>query len=316
MARSRKRPREDWFLPSHNFGALPPERSAADTSRFVVLPAPYETSTTYRAGCRQGPRAILDASANLELYDEELGREPAAAGIHTLAPLDVVDDPEEMIERISTVALQHARSGKFVSLLGGEHTVTLGTFAAMNALHKNLSVLYLDAHADFRDSYHGNFFNHACVARRIAEKCRLVQVGIRSLSKEEALVLQEKAHVVWGYELFSARTGGVSGEGLNALVERTVSHLGPTVYVSIDVDAFDPSIMPAVGTPEPGGLLWEEALCLLRAVARAKKIVGLDVVELSPVAGLVYPEFMAAKLLYKVWGYIIEAEQCKATGRK
>jgi agmatinase len=254
---------------------------------------------------------MIEASANMELYDEELGFEPAAAGVHTLAPLDVVDDPQEMIERISSVTLHHSGNGKVVSLLGGEHTVTLGTFAAMNALHEDLSVLYLDAHADFRDTYHGNPYNHACVARHMAEKCRLVQVGIRSLSSSEARTLEKKAHVVWARDIVSARTGTNDGE---ALIERIISHLGPTVYVSIDLDAFDPSIMPAVGTPEPGGLLWDETLRLLRSVARAKRIVGLDVVELSPVAGVVYPEFMAAKLLYKVWGYIIEAEE-RTAGR-
>lgn len=303
MGGTSKRPREDWFYPSQNFGALPPRLSGADTSTFVVLPVPYEASTTYRAGCRQGPSAIIEASTNMELYDEELRSEVCKAGIYTSPPLDTVDDAEEMVERVSAVAARYLKQGRFVTLLGGEHTVSLGMVRALSRIHPNLSVLFLDAHADFRESYRGNKYSHACVGRRVAEECELVQAGVRSLSKPEAAALRKhKIATFWAHEFRSAR----ASKEPEALIERISASLGPKVYISVDVDVFDPPIMPTVGTPEPGGLLWDEVLGLLRAVAGTRKVVGLDLVELAPLPGLVYPEFAAARLLYKIWGYVLK----------
>jgi agmatinase len=176
---------------------------------------------------------------------------------------------------------------------------------ALRRVYPDLSALILDAHADFRESYHGNKYSHACVSRRISELCQLVQVGVRSLSREEAVALRAATNVetYWASELRSSRVS----KGAAKLVGRLIRRLSPHVYVSIDVDAFDPSVMPAVGTPEPGGLLWDEALDLLRAVIGARQVVGLDLVELAPVPGLVHPEFTAARLLYKIWGCAIKA---------
>jgi agmatinase len=298
-----KKPGEDWFYHTQNFGALPPELSDPESSKIFLLPVPYETSTTYGAGCRHGPGAIIEASANMELYDEELRLEPCAAGICTSAPLDTVDDAEEMIERVEAVATKHTRRDKLVTMLGGEHTVSLGMVRALHRIHPDLSVLALDAHADFRESYHGNKYSHACVGRRISELCQLVQVGIRSLSREEATALnRKKVETHWAYEFRDLR----GTREMQILTERIVEKLAPHVYISIDVDVFDPSIMPAVGTPEPGGLLWDEILEVLRAVIRSKKVVGLDLVELAPVAGLVHPQFTAARLLYKIWGHVLK----------
>lgn len=303
MAGPKTDPPEDWFYPSTNFGALPPELSRAEDSRIVVLPVPYEGTTTYRAGCRMGPTAVIDASTNMELYDEDLRCDPSEMGIHTSAPLDVVDDPEEMVGRLDAVASAHLSRGKFVTALGGEHTVSLGMVRAIRHVYSPLSVLFLDAHADFRQSYRGNKYNHACVARRVSELCHLVQAGVRSLSEEEAHALgEEKITTFWASDFRGSRVAG----GCGGLIERLVDKLKENVYVSIDVDVFDPSFMPAVGTPEPGGLLWDEVLELLRAVAGERNLVGLDLVELAPVDGLVHPQFAAARLLYKVWGFALK----------
>jgi agmatinase len=294
--------KEDWFQSSHNFGALPPELSGPDESRVVVFPVPYETTTSYRGGCRRGPAAIIDASANMELYDEDLRSEPCEMGVHTLAPLDVPDEAEKMIDRVDMVASEWLKKGKFVTVLGGEHTVSLGLVRALSRLYDPLSVLFLDAHADFRDSYKENRYSHACTARRISENCHIVQAGIRSLSKQEVLALdRENIRTFWASDFRGVRAAGKGVE----LIESVVGELADNVYISIDADVFDPSIMPAVGTPEPGGLLWDEVVDIIRAVASERRIVGADFVELTPIDGSVHSEFSAARLLQKLWGYAL-----------
>jgi agmatinase len=174
---------------------------------------------------------------------------------------------------------------------------------ALSRIHKDLSVLFLDAHADFRESYRGNRHSHACVARRASETCHIVQAGVRSLSIEEARALKRKKIVtLWASEF----CGTQDAESRQKLFKDLINNLAANVYISVDADVFDPSVMPAVGTPEPGGLGWEEVISLLRAVAEARKIVGLDLVELAPVPGLIHPEFTAARLLYKTWGYALK----------
>ncbi len=301
MAKPGQKSREEWSLHPENFGGLP---SPDDAAKVVILPLPYETSTTYQPGCRRGPAAIIDASVNMELYDEELLFDPSSVGIFTARPIEPADDPKTMVARIQAVTRELVKSGKFVLALGGEHTVSVGTVRAMREAHGDLSVLFLDAHADFRESYHGNPLNHGCVARRISEMCSVRQIGIRSLSKEEAVSLQEQElEPLWAHVVRSTR-----GQGdYRRLIERLVDELTAHVYVSIDADALDPSIMPAVGTPEPGGLLWDEMLDVLRCVCEKRKVVGADFVELAPIPGLVHPEFLAAKLIYKLLGYIFRS---------
>jgi agmatinase len=190
-------------------------------------------------------------------------------------------------------------------MLGGEHSITLGMVRALSRFYSDLCVLVLDAHADFRESYHGNKYNHACVARRAAEVCPLVQVGIRSLSTEEAVALDKRnVTTLWAQEFRKSRCANDQSK----LIRRLLKNLTAHVYVSIDADAFDPSIMPAVGTPEPGGLLWDEVLNVLRSVIEKRDVVGLDLVELAPIPGLIHPEFMGARLLYKTWGYALKPE--------
>jgi agmatinase len=296
----KKKEYDDWFLNSQNFAGLPPQ-TETNAGQVVILPIPYEASTTYRPGCRLGPAAIIEASTNMELYDEELSSEPHLLGIVTSRPLEQADAPEEMIKRIERTVTAFLGEKKLVAALGGEHTITLGLVRAMARAYEDLTVLFLDAHADFRDSFHGNQLNHGCVARRVSETCGIAQAGVRSLSKEEADAMDAyRQEPLWAREFRSA--GG--RDERRKLVDRLLEKLSQTVYVSIDADVFDPSIMPAVGTPEPGGLLWDEVLDILEAVCKEKRVVGVDFVELAPIAGLVHPEFLAARLLYRIFGFL------------
>jgi len=303
MPENHDAPQDDWFFASHRFGALPPESSDADTSGIVLLPVPYEATITYRGGCGGGPAAIIEASTNMELFDEDLGREPCEVGVHTLPPLEVPDDPQGMLDRVDAVASAFIKRGKFVTALGGEHTVSIGMVRAVRRAYDPVTVLYLDAHADFRRSYRGNEYSHACVARRISETCGIALAGIRSLCKEEHEALKETdIPIAWAAEFRRSRAHG----GFEDLVGRLLDGLSENVYISIDADVFDPSLMPAVGTPEPGGLSWDEICELLRAVCTARKIVGLDFVELAPIGGIAHPQFVAARLVQRIWGYVFD----------
>ncbi len=279
-----------------NFCGLDEEVRRDRAPRFSVLQVPYDLTTSYVSGTRNGPRAIIEASAHMELYDEELGFEPYKAGIETLPPLEPTAlGPEHMIDRVRDAAVEVLDNGRVPVLLGGEHSVTLGLVRALRERHPTLSVFHLDAHADMRDRYQDTPFNHACVARRISEICPIVQAGVRSLSREEALFLKD-CTAVRTYYAADIRKGvdwGAVADGLS-----------DEVFITIDLDVFDPSIMPATGTPEPGGLGWYEVLDALGTVISKKNVVGFDLVELSPIPGNVAPDFLAAKLAYKVMGYM------------
>lgn len=278
-----------------NFGGIYPECSMRN-ARFVVISAPYDLTSTYQPGSRRGPQAIIEASANMELYDEELNKETWLSGIHTTSPVSVdARGPKHMISAVRKRISRIVAAEKIPVMLGGEHSITLGAVQAVHEKYPNLTVLQLDAHADLRDSYQGTPYNHACVGRQIADFCQLVQVGIRSMSKEE------------GDYLPKSKVKSYSADYVfdhDKWVETVCKHLRGDVYVTIDLDVFDPSIMPATGTPEPGGLYWRDVLKLLRMVSACSTIRGFDVVELSPLPGMVAPDFMAAKLIYRLMGYI------------
>ncbi len=279
-----------------NFGGIPREQSSWESSRVVFLSAPYDLTTSYLPGSRRGPLAILEASTHMELYDEELGFETARVGLHTLDPLEALSSgPEEMIRQISAYAEPTLKADKFPVLLGGEHSVTLGLAFPLKKKYPRLSFLQLDAHADLRSDFEGTPYSHACVARRLAEKGPLVQVGIRSLSIEESVYLKESPVRSYPWHVLIARPGWE---------EEAISGLSSEVYVTIDLDVLDPAIMPATGTPEPGGLDWRTITRFLRQVAQARKVVGFDVVELAPIPGWVAPDFLAAKLIYRFLGEI------------
>lgn len=285
------------YLIPFNFGGLEERYSSWKNSKAVIISVPYDLTVSYRTGTRFGPRAIIDASTHMELYDEELKKETYKIGIHTLNEMDIVaSSPEEMMERIRKDCLEILRAKKFPVVLGGEHSITLGVVMAfLENKVKNFSVLQFDAHADMRDEYQGTRFNHACIGKRLSELTKLAQVGIRSMSKEEEFYTRDKNIKA----IFMERL--IKDE---IWKKEVIDFLTENVYVTIDLDVFDPSIMPSVGTPEPGGLDWYEVLEILKIVAAKKKIIGFDVVELAPISGNIGPDFLAAKLVYRLLGYI------------
>ncbi len=272
----------------------------AGVARFRVLPVPYDLTTTYQAGTRRGPLAILEASTHVEWYDEFLGFEPADAGILTLAPVEPESSgPGAMMERVEAAARREVGEDRLLLALGGEHSITAPLVRAHREVWPELTVLQVDAHADLRESYAGSPHSHACVMRRIVEAgVPLVQVGLRSLTGEEHRFMEEHGgvHAFFAHDLAgrSPREWALEVAGL----------LGREVYVTIDLDGLDPSIMPATGTPEPGGLSWWDLTVLLDVVARSSRIVGADLVELAPIPGMVAPDFLAARLAYRLMGLV------------
>ena len=284
------------FLP-FNFLGLPEELSSYSKSKFVVLPVPYEQTTSFRGGTKDGPLAIINASRQVEFFDEELRRESVQAGIHTLPEMfPPALGPQVMNQKIYQQTKKLLKDKKFVIMLGGEHSITYGCVKAHKEKYPGLSVLQLDAHADLRDSYQENKFSHASAMRRVWELCPVVGYGIRNISLEEyKWVQKKKIRLFYAPELKSRLTAPFEA----------VEQLSQDVYITIDLDFFDPGIVPAVGTPEPGGFYWQETLEFLRSVIEAKNVVGFDVVELSPIPNQVVSEFLAAKLIYKLIGYLV-----------
>jgi agmatinase len=289
----------DWptALPQ-NFGGLEPEFSEFEKARAVVLPVPYDFSTTYQGGTRWGPRAILSASQNMELWDEELGA-TYRAGIHTLPEIEPTAlGPEAMCARVEQAIGWIYEQDKLPVMLGGEHSLTAGAIRAAKRRYPKLSVLQFDAHGDMRDSYLDSPYSHACVMRRVRELVPAASVGIRSISEEEAEHFREHPVPMWSTRQFRALKGDASP---------ILSALSDDVFVTFDLDALDPGILPGTGTPEPGGLDWYEAVDLLAAVAAKKRIVGFDVVELAPIPGQVASDFLAARLTYRMIGLALKS---------
>lgn len=288
------------FLSPRVFAGLEPPYSELKSAKVVILPVPYDSTTEWRSGTRHGPQSIIDSSQYLELYDLELEREIYKVGIHTLPEVEpMMNSPEEMVNRVYQITSKLIHEDKLVAMLGGEHSLTLGTVRAFKEAFPKLSVLQLDAHADLRDEYLGTKYSHACVMRRIHELCPTVQVGIRSLSQEEKqFITQNKLSVFY----MPALTEDKNFE------KEMLSSLSDDVYVTIDVDAFDPSIMPAVGMPEPDGLQWQQVLRIIKLIAAHRHIVGFDLMEFCPQEGPHSCAFLLAKLAYKFIGYIVPPE--------
>jgi agmatinase len=284
------------FLPLGSFAGITPPYSDWERARVVVLPVAYEGTTEWRSGTRDAPRAIISASRYLELYDLELDWEIYRVGIHTLPELQPeMAGPEHMVQRVYEVARGLLEQEKTVLMLGGEHTLTLGMVRAYREKYQALSVLQLDAHADLRQSYLGTKFSQATVMRRIYELCPVVPAGIRSLSQEEHHFISEAGiSPLYACDLISGRVTS----------KQVSDSLSKEVYITVDLDVLDPGIMPAVGTPEPGGIGWYGLLDLLSEVAQARQIVGFDLVELCPREGPGSCAFLAAKLAYKLIGYM------------
>ncbi|MDE2822215.1 MAG: agmatinase [Chloroflexota bacterium] len=278
----------------------PASRTLEDSS-VVIVPVPYDSTTSFKSGARHGPRAAITASKQLEEWDIELERDVSTVGIYTTQEIEPhTGGPEAMIERVRRVGSHFIAQDKLVALLGGEHTITVGGVTAVLERHPDLTVLYLDAHADLRDEYLGSRWSHACVARRLHERAPVVQVGVRSMSEDEARFISDNDMHVFAWP---------PSMGIEELAAHVIERLGTKVYVSVDLDVLDPSIMSAVGTPEPGGMMWSEATRLLRLVSQSRRIVGLDVVELSPSEGPDACAFTAAKLLYKLIGHATSSDR-------
>lgn len=281
-----------------NFGNLPDEFTGYKRSRTVILPVPYDNTSTWLKGADRGPQALLEASANVELFDIETRTEVYRTGICTLPPVVCPADPSLMVEEVAAQAEPHFQAGKFVVGLGGEHSVTAGLVRAAANCQPGLSVLQFDAHSDLRQEYEGSPFNHACVMARVNEICPSVQVGIRSMDKAE-WDSADRDRIVFAHDLHR--------QGMNAASE-ALDLLSDKVYLTIDLDVLDPAYFPSTGTPEPGGLDWYTLTGLIRRVVRERTLVGMDVVELLPRPENPAPDFLAAKLIYRTLSMIFAKE--------
>jgi agmatinase len=288
-------------------GIEEPEYCSLSNANVVILPVPYEHTVSYGAGTRNGPRALLDASRYIEFYDEETKREVyRELGIATLEPIACDNrDAEDILENIYRTVAELIKLNKFVVMIGGEHTITQAAVAAYAERYSDLSILHFDAHSDLRKEYQGSKYSHASVMARVCEFIdphRLVQVGIRAQCIEEAEFIQNNGIcTLYAHEIRSGKYTKLMKYWEDYPIERLTDH----VYVTFDVDAFDPSIMPATGTPEPNGLQWPETVALLKKLGRRKKIVGCDIVELAPITGLHHADLTAAKLASKMINYFV-----------
>jgi agmatinase len=286
----------------NNFGLLEAEASDYESSRVAILPVPFERTTSYGKGTTGGPAGIIRASQSMELWDEELGSEPYRLGIATLPFfLPEAFEMEGALDELQAEARPHLRRGKFLVTLGGEHSLTQAPVLATREVHGPIGVVQFDAHADLREEFEGTPYSHASVMKRIVDAgIPTLAVGIRSLSSPEAQLIRERdLPVIWGHQL--DRAAELFPEMLAGLPEK--------VYLTFDIDFFDPSLVPATGTPEPGGGLWYPTLALLRELFRTKTVVAMDVVELAPLGGQPASDFLTSKLIYKCLGYLQERTQ-------
>lgn len=291
-----------------NFGGIAEEEfSGFERSRIIVWPVSYEGTVSYGAGTGRGAQAIIDASRNMELYDEETDAEVYKLGIHTVKESPSIEPPEAMMQSLYARARELVESGKFVAMIGGEHSVSAPVIRAHAERYENLSVLQIDAHADLRDTYDGTPHSHASIMARVVKDMRIpaVQCGIRSISSEEARSLDRyPTRIFWAKDIV----------GRMDWWDAAVDGLTENVYLTIDIDGLDPSLVAQTGTPEPGGLGWYETLGLIRTLARRKRVVGMDLTEYSYVEGQTASAFLCAKLIYKSLAFIFESETERVRG--
>lgn len=291
-----------------NFGGIAEEEfSSFEAARVLVWPVSYEGTVSYGTGTGRGAEAIIEASRNMELYDDETDAEVYRLGIHTLDESPPVEPPEAMMKSLLERGRELVATGKFVTMIGGEHSVSAPVIQAHAEAYENLSVLQIDAHADLRDTYDGTPHSHASIMARVTRDLKIpsVQVGIRSISAEEARSLDElPTRIFWARDIV----------GRNDWWEDAVSGLTENVYLTIDVDGLDPSLVAQTGTPEPGGLGWYETVGLIRTLARRRRIVGMDMTEYSYVEGHDASAFLCSKLIYKTLSYIFEEQSERVRG--
>lgn len=261
-------------------------------SKIIIVPVPYDETSTWIRGADKGPEAIMEASVNLEFYDVETSSEAHLNGINTIAPVLEKETPQKLVKAVYDTILSLLSEKKFPVIIGGNHTVSIGAIKAFSEYFEKLTVLQLDAHSDLRQVYEGSEFNHACAMARAREYSPVVQVGIRSMSEEERQFV-EKDRIFFSHELYYDKT--LYGKAIDKLTEN--------VYITVDIDVFDPSLMPSTGTPEPGGPSYYELIHFLRDVIKTRNVVGFDVVELCPSATNKTPDFVAAKIIYQLLSY-------------
>lgn len=285
---------------------LAPEHRDSERAAACILPVPYDATSSWMKGAGRGPAALISASNYVEMWDIETATEPYRHGIATLPPVEIDGPPDALADAVEHRVGQILDRGQLPVMLGGEHSVTVGAVRAAAARTPGLSVLQVDAHADTRETYGGSAYNHGCVMARVREHCPIVQVGIRSLDTSEVEGLDGE-RVFFAHEIAVERAGATDPSGARPWMERAARLLSEDVYVTIDVDGFDPSVMPATGTPEPGGLYWYEVNALLRLVAGSRRIVAFDVVELLDLPGHHASAFTAAKLVHRLLAEIFAA---------
>jgi agmatinase len=280
-----------------NFLGLPLEHSSIDNSKIVILPVPFDKTTTYIKGTDKGPKALIQASKNLELYDITTDTEIYKKGIYT-ATANKYTSSKQMIDGVYKEVGSYLKKDKFVVTIGGEHSISLAPIKAHSEYHKPISILHFDAHADLMPAYENNPYSHASVMSRVSQLplvSEIISIGIRSMAVEEKEFMK-LSHTFFAHNLHDN----------NDWMEEVINMVSNNVYITFDLDVFDSSVMPSTGTPEPGGLFWHQIDKFFKLLAKRKKIMGFDVVELCPIKNFVAPDFLAAKLIYKLLSYIFK----------
>jgi len=275
-----------------NFGGVEREFAQKETSRIILQSIPYDGTSTWGKGADQGFAAFMDAAENMELYDIETQTEVYKQGIYLPTVWEDFRNPADMFQKVYAGTQALLKENKFLTFFGGEHSISIGVIKAHYEYYENLSVLQIDAHADLRPEYEGSPYNHACALYDARQNCKLVQVGIRSMDVSEVSIM-DRSKVYFAQDMHDNEKW----------MPKSIDQLTEDVYITLDLDALDPCIMPATGTPEPGGLGWYQLIRYLKLVFEKKNVVGFDLVELAPIAGLRAPQFLAAKLYYKMLSY-------------
>ena len=278
-----------------NYAGIPDKHARLDDAQVVLIPVPYDGTSSWQKGADKGPDAFLEASENMELYDIETRTEVYRKGIYLAPPVTEDSSPEKMVEAVHKTTKNYIKQEKFVTLFGGEHSVSIGAIRAFNESFPELTVVQIDAHADLRPEYEGSACNHACAVHEASKKANLIQVGIRSMDVSEVEHMDEN-QVYFAHDLYED------------WMEDAIGQMTPNVYITIDLDAFDPSILPSTGTPEPGGMFYYETLDFIRMMFKKKNVVGFDIVELCPNDIDKSSDFLAAKLYYKMLSYKFKFE--------
>ncbi len=276
-----------------NYAGIPDEFAHLETSKIVLIPVPYDGTSTWVKGSDKGPEAFLEASENMEIYDIETDTEVYKKGVFLANPINEKSSPEAMINQVHQTVMNFLKKGKFVTVFGGEHSVSIGSIRAFKEYFKNLTILQIDAHADLRDQYEGSTCNHACAVHEAQKTANLVQIGIRSMDASEKKFFK-KENCFFAHEIHADPKW----------MKKALSKITENVFITIDLDGLDPSIMPSTGTPEPGGLTWYQVVNFIKLVAENKNIVGFDIMELCPNENNKAPDFLAAKLYYKILSYV------------